>query len=226
MRETGSTRKAGGAAKMKAAISATCVILATAHMIWPTVQVDIVTFVLLVVAALPWLAAVIRSVELPGGFKIELQDVKAATEKVTAGGAAKKLSQPVPALREDKLSFLRDVAKEDPNLALVGLRIEIERRLSELVGQVDLPTTRRSAGVLLRELVADKRIDPRTAAGLGELIALGNQAAHGAKVTSSAAVWSLDTGPFILQALDGLVEGRPNGCEPPSAPLVPTGAPA
>lgn len=42
------------------------------------------TLVLLVVAILPWLAGAIRSVELPGVIKIELRDVKAATEKATS----------------------------------------------------------------------------------------------------------------------------------------------
>jgi len=201
-----SGRSASGAMKTKIAISTVCVILGAAHLIWPDVKVDMATLVLLVVAILPWLAAVIRSVELPGGFKIELQDVKAATEKVT-GGKAAGAGPAQPPMGED-IQFLRDVAGTDPNLALVGLRIEIERRLSQLAELAQIPSTRRSAGVMLRDLIAREQIDRQTAAGLGDLIALGNQAAHGAEVSSNAAAWALDTSPLILEVLDGLIDRR------------------
>ena len=196
--------------KTKIAISIICVILGVAHLIWPDVKVDLATLVLLVVAILPWLADVIRSVELPGGFKIELQDVKAATEKVTGG---KVTSQPAQPPMGGDIQFLREIAGSDPNLALVGLRIEIERRLAQLAELAQIPATRRSAGVLLRDLMAREQIDRQTAAGLGDLIALGNQAAHGAEVSSTAAAWALDTSPLILEMLDGLIDRKSNDRE-------------
>jgi hypothetical protein len=204
------TRKSRGGMKTKIAISTICGLIAVVHLLWPRVQIDMVTLVLLLVAMLPWLASVIRSVELPGGFKIELQDVKAATEKITAARAATETVQPAPPVREQGLYFLRELAKTDPNLALVGFRIEIEKRLSQLAQQMNLPATRRPAVALLRELVAQGTIDLRTAGGLADIIALGNQAAHGAEVSSNAAVWALDTGPLILALLDSLVARRAN----------------
>ncbi len=202
-------RSANRAMKTKIAISTICVILAAAHLIWPDVKVDMVTLVLLVVAILPWLAAVIRSVELPGGFKIELQDVKAATEKVTGGKTAAAGQPDKPPVGGD-IQYLREIASSDPNLALVGLRIEIERRLSQLAERAQIPSARRSAGAMLRDLMAREQIDRQTAAGLGELIALGNQAAHGAEVSPNAAAWALDTGPLILEVLDRLIDQRSN----------------
>jgi len=192
--------------KTRIAISISCAVLAIGHLIWPHITVDSATLVLVVVAILPWLAAVIRSVELPGGFKVELQDVKAAAEKITGSK--------VPAVRPARESvgggveFLREVAGGDPNLALVGLRIEIERRLSQLADLAQIPSARRSAGSMLRDLMAREQIGRQTAAGLGDLIALGNQAAHGAEVSPNAAAWALDTSPLILDVLDSLIEGK------------------
>lgn len=205
----GRGRSASGTMKTKIAISTICVILGAAHLIWPDVKVDMATLVLLVVAILPWLAAVIRSVELPGGFKIELQDVKAATEKVT-GRKAAAAGQPAKPPMGGDVQFLREVASSDPNLALVGLRIEIERRLSQLAELAQIPSTRRSAGVMLRDLMTREQIDRQTAGGLGDLIALGNQAAHGAEVSPNAAAWALDTSPLILEVLDRLIDRRSN----------------
>lgn len=198
-------RNTNGTMKTKIAISTICVLLGAAHLIWPDVEIDLATIVLLVVAMLPWVAAEIRSVELPGGFKIELQDVKAATGKVTTGSGVAGVPPSTPS-RGDNLDFIREVSRGDPNLALVGLRIEIERRLSRLAQQAQLPSGRRSAGAMLRDLMAHESIDRQTAAGLGDLIALGNQAAHGAEVSPNAAAWALDASPLILELLDSLID--------------------
>lgn len=191
--------------KSKIVISTVCALLTAGHLIWPEIQIDLTTIILILVGVLPWLATVIRSLELPGGFKIELQDVKSATEKVASGSIA-TTSPPVGVKgREDNLDFLRLIAKTDPNLSLVGLRIEIERRLSALATDLRPDARRNSASVLLRELVGNQRIDRATASGLSDLIALGNQAAHGAEVSPSAAAWALDNAPLILEVLDSLI---------------------
>ncbi|WP_414660461.1 hypothetical protein [Horticoccus sp. 23ND18S-11] len=49
--------------------------------VYPAWDVDAVTLGLFVIAILPWLAPLIKSVELPGGLKVELQDIKEAVEK-------------------------------------------------------------------------------------------------------------------------------------------------
>lgn len=199
-----------GNMKTKLTVSLACVLLAVAHNLWPAIKIDLTTGALVLVAILPWLAGVIRSVELPGGFKIELNDVKAATEKVAAGRAGKRTASGLTTDRVD-LALLSEVGERDPNLALVGLRIEIERRLSRLASAIGLSSTRRSAGSLLRDLVSREAVDPETAAGLADLIALGNQAAHGADVSRSAASWAMESGPLVLGALDTLiVESGPN----------------
>lgn len=43
-----------------------------------------------------------------------------------------------------------------------------------------------------------------------DLIALGNQAANGARVSPSAVEWALDTSPLIFELLDGLIGSRSN----------------
>lgn len=57
------------------------------HLFFPDVQVDFATLVLLMIGVAPWLAPILKSVELPGGVKIELQDVQRATRQVASAGA-------------------------------------------------------------------------------------------------------------------------------------------
>ena len=183
-----------------------------AHILWPLVTLDLASLVLILVALIPWLAPVIKSIELPGGFKIEVQDLKAATEKILGSDAepiqADSTNIPAFFLRSSEtasVATLRHLAEEDPNLALVGFRIEIERRLNALAAKHELVTHEKSAGQLLRVLQGKYLIPPTMASGLADLIALGNQAAHGAKVSESAARWVLDTAPKVFNELDQLI---------------------
>jgi hypothetical protein len=51
-------------------------VLVVVHLIWPHVRIDSITLVLLAVALLPWLSPLFKSIELPGGWKFEFQELK------------------------------------------------------------------------------------------------------------------------------------------------------
>jgi len=190
--------------RLKIIVSLICVILAGLHIAFPAFAVDYVTLVLLIAAGILWFAPLIKSLELPGGFKIELQDVKTATDKVSSGTKEREEPDtiaPIPNVsfeEESAIERLRNLAYSNPNVALVGLRIEIEKRLAEFAQSEGISTERRTVGWLLRELQQRKKLSPATASGLNELVALGNQAAHGADVTRDAAEWAIDTAPTIF----------------------------
>src|SRR5439155_8130082 len=145
--------------KLRSTISLVCLALGMVHYVCPAFSLDTTSIILLVIAIAPWLAPVIKSVELPGGFKIEVQDIKSATDKVTS--ATSIPTEPVPPVpmhpfvpppepevegpqpqpqfqqpeEADVFSLIADVAKKDPNLALVAFRIELEKRLAALAAQ-------------------------------------------------------------------------------------------
>ncbi|OOG39366.1 hypothetical protein [Rhodanobacter sp. C05] len=202
-------------------ISAVAVLIAVGHFVWPSFSLDTTYIIALVIAFIPWLAPVIKSVELPGGFKIEVQDLKEITDKLTGMVAEPEhsprvdaappqqqqqyrpqQSQHAPASVEPFIA-IRQLAATDPNLALVAFRIELERCLVSLAQRHGLATQRQDAGQLLRQLQVNQAITPAVASGLAELLALCNQAAHGAEVSPGAAQWMLDVGPGVLAALEG-----------------------
>jgi hypothetical protein len=198
---------------IRSGITILCSLLFVGHLIWPKLSLDLTSTFLLIVGLIPWLAPVIKSIELPGGFKIEVQDLKAATEKIVGSDdePIKARAANIQTLAPDfekaaSFATLRQLAQEDPNLTLVGFRIELERRLNALATKHDVVTHHKSAGQLLRVLQARNIIPPKMAAGLADLVALGNQAAHGAEVSESAARWVLDTAPEVLDELDRLIE--------------------
>lgn len=175
-------------------------LLILSRLLWPSINIDAITLGLLAVAVLPWLAALIKSAEFPGGWKIEFQDVQQAGAKVTAGVPSR---DPAAGVETSSLSFLA-VADQDPNLALVALRIEIEQRVRQLAA---LHKVRDSQPLnrLVRQLQDIEVLNDSSVSGLQELIIAGNEAAHGARVEPRVANWAFDYGPRILAALDSKI---------------------
>ena len=182
--------------KLQILISVVAVLAFVARLIWPNLNIDPTGAFLLVVALLPWLGPLIKSVELPGGYKIELQDVKDATEQVVA--APKVATFATSQTDQGRIEALNAIAEQDPNLALVGFRIEIEKKLIALAQRTNVRWDKRSLRALMQEL-SDRGLLPKEAvSGLADLIATANRAAHGAEVSRDAAQWVLRQGPDIL----------------------------
>jgi hypothetical protein len=202
--------------RVKMLITLVALVIVVGHRIWPEITIDSVTIIFLVIAILPWLAPVIKSLELPGGFKIEIQDIKSATEKVISAkkacgsasisGGGKLTATGVASRNKTDIAIakLRNIAKDDHNLAVVGVGIEIEKKLLELAEQKGIDPSRKSLGQLVRDLQHAEALPNEVAAGLRNLITLRNQAVHGATVSSDAAKWLLDVYPSILEVLDEL----------------------
>lgn len=183
--------------RLKAIMTIGSLLVLIVRMAFPALGIDAVSLGLLFLAALPWLSPLVKSAKLPGGFEIEFQDVKDAAQKVTS-------SEPPPTdVPSSSLTYM-DIADQDPSLALVALRIEIEKRLRELAELTGVPRTR-SLSVLTNQLQERKVLNPDSAAGLRDLIALGNQAAHGVPVGPQAAYSAVEFGPPVLQVLDSKI---------------------
>ena len=190
---------------LKIAVSVVCVALLAGHLFAPLLKLDAISLALVAIALLPWFQSLLKSFELPGVVKIELQDVQSATAKLTQSIQSDAPDSIADAVSDRHvLSLPTKQSLQDPNLALVGLRIEIEKRLTEIAKAAGIRVDHPNAASLLRELSARKAIPHDTEAGLAELIALGNRAAHGATVSEDAAGWALDLAPQILRALSSL----------------------
>lgn len=177
---------------LKVCISIGALIFIAIHIFFPDVNIDAITLGLLIVAVLPWLTSLIESAKFPGGWEVKFRDVQAAGDKITKDEVGAPLSPP---------SYIQ-IAEQDPNLALVGLRIEIEKRLRALAAKENLDDQRKSLGHLSRELINKGVLDGPSASGLQELIRAGNNAAHGARVEDGVAQWAIETGSLVLASLD------------------------
>jgi hypothetical protein len=195
---------------LQALISAGALLIALAHLIWPQVKIDAITIALIVIAIVPWLAPLFKSLELPGGVKLEFQELQRATIAAQQAGLLPsetivRMPEDVPkrpeALDADKYTF-QVVANVDPNLALAGLRIEIEKRLFRLAVVSGIEPRRRGMGGLLRDLRHHDVLGRQEQDVLERLSVLLNNAVHGALVDERGAAWAADVGPPLLEELD------------------------
>ena len=65
----------------KIVISIIALFLISLRWICPDIKIDTVTISLLVVALLPWIAVLVESAELPGGWKVRFRELKSEQDK-------------------------------------------------------------------------------------------------------------------------------------------------
>jgi len=185
-------------------ISAVAVALAIAHIGYPSARIDGIILGLIAIALLPWLGSVFKSIELPGGLKVEYPELERAGADAAEAGLLAAVSK-----KKEEPAYVA-IAQEDPNLALAGLRIEIERRLRTIAAARALEVERRGISQLLRVLRTQNVLSPNEDGVLNDLVGLLNRAVHGAEADPRAAQWAIEVGPQLLAALDDRVSKEPN----------------
>jgi len=191
--------------RLRQIVTAVALALAFVHLVWPRIAVDAITITLFFIAIVPWLAPIFKSIEFPGGWKVEFRDLQKAAARADSAGL---LATAMEAAAQNEHLFQR-VAEQDPNLALAGLRIEIEKRLVSLAQEKGIDARKPGIGTLLRELSEKQVLNSDERSVLMDLVGLLNNAVHGAQVDPRATIWAIDIGPRLLKGLDQkLVEAK------------------
>ena len=188
--------------KLRQVVTLGALSIALLHLLCPWLAIDYVTLVLLLIALLPWLAPIFKSLEFPGGWKVEFQDLENAAARADQVGL---LAPPKAKSLESAFAFER-VAEQDPNLALAGLRIEIEKRLVRIAQRHGIEVKSRGLGALLRDLSRREVLGHQERSVIADLVGLLNSAVHGAELDRRSAEWAVEVGPRLLEALDELAE--------------------
>ena len=69
------------AQRLKWLVTLGAISLAAVHMISPGLRIDEITLALLIMAMVPWLAAFLHDLELPGGWKVKFREIKEEHEQ-------------------------------------------------------------------------------------------------------------------------------------------------
>jgi len=86
--------------RLQYGITIAAVVIAILHIIFPNLIIDAITITLLFIALVPWLSPLFKSLEFPGGLKIEFQEMKEQLETIIA-----KQAEPVTGAVGPKFSI-------------------------------------------------------------------------------------------------------------------------
>lgn len=81
-----------------------------AHLVLPNIQIDQITVTLFVVAIIPWLSSIFKSLEFPGGGRLEFQQYKEKLDPIIAK-ASEPAQQPAGSASRLK-SFVLDPKRD------------------------------------------------------------------------------------------------------------------
>lgn len=183
--------------------TATLVLEFTKILVWPATMLLLIAVFYRQICDI---VARIHKADLPGGFSLEVKAAKALsaqirrqraprdTERKKAGipltqanaAALNKHLGPSPSGLD--FSYYRELAEQDPNLALAGLRIEIETLLKNYARghQVEV-LSRESAGMISRKLYQAGVLGNAQYRLIADILNLCNLAVHGRKVSQEDA---------------------------------------
>jgi len=165
------------------------------------------------------LVATLQHIKLPGGAELDWQRQLQATEQAAERVEATQAPELPPGeplrvqliqqiydhgfLRSPSdynFSYYRDMAERDPNLALAGLRMELERMLQNLmkVYHIDRPSA--TAGTVVHLLYGRQMLTQEESELLASIIKVTNQAVHGQDVSKDAALRVIDSAEVFRDA--------------------------
>lgn len=197
--------------KVQIFITISAVAIGLLHLFFPGLKIDAILITLIIIAIIPWLEPLLKSVELPGGLKVEFQDFKnLETGAIKAGLIkAKTTIESVTSVNPnpDTFTFI-EIAEQNQELALVSFRIEIEKRLRNLADKYSIESNRFSIVRLIEALGKKEILTSAEMSSLKDMINTLNQAAHGMEYDQRNANWVIENGPKILDSLDEKLEKR------------------
>jgi hypothetical protein len=187
---------------LKIIITITAIGLAVVHIIYPKINIDNITVILLGMALVPWVEPLFKSVMLPGGISFDFQELTTLEKDAKKAGliTLDNYNNESVSLASE-YEFL-EIADKNPELALTSLRIEIEKKLRQLATSNNIHTANFSATGLLEQLEQKKILNQNESAVLKKMLSLLNKAAHTTVNEERLTNWVHKNGPSIINNLE------------------------
>lgn len=149
--------------------------LAVLRVLYPELNIDVITIIFIILAMFPWYSQNIKALELNGIGKVELVSGKEELEeKVAKVGRTKSVLKEKTA---ERYSFY-NLRYTDQKLALAGLRIEIEKELKRIAERSEIKISNISLGKLTELLSQHELITHNEYALIRDIIVVLNKAVH------------------------------------------------
>lgn len=192
-------------------ISLVAIAVIVARILKPDLPIDGVTVLLFIVALFPWVYPLLKSLAW-GNLKIEFKELEDLEKKSKEAGL---ISKKAPNHTKESNNKYLAIFHDDPNLALTGLRIEIEKKL-RMIAESNATSGEKIKYLKIRELLSYlthyNLISYQERGIMDDLIGVLNRAAHGAEIDEKAQEWAIEIGTSILRGLEEKIKPAP----PPS----------
>ncbi|SHH21369.1 hypothetical protein SAMN05421866_2253 [Chryseobacterium oranimense] len=190
---------------IKGIISACAIILFLGHLIFPTIKIDLITVILFCLIIIPWLEPLFKSVELPGGLKLEFHDLEKIEKEAEKVGLINKEKN--SNILSENYEFI-EIANTNQSLALISLRIEIEKKLREIAHKYNIGANNFSISKIITILSEKNILSIQESRVLKEILYTLNQASHGVEYDVRTGSWIIEIGPEILKSLSSKIIKR------------------
>ncbi|MCB2200368.1 hypothetical protein KQI63_13250 [bacterium] len=188
------------ARKIKVIFTTVLFAIAILLSVFPTIEVNSSVLIIVVIAILPWLNPIFKSIELPGGFKFEFQQLKEVEKKVIDSGLIETSSNN-PKEKRHIYSF-EHVTNSDPTGYILGLSIELRSKLQMLAASWDITTDNRHITDLTNDLYEKNILNNNEREAINDIIPVLQKAMHSDHSDNRTFDWVKEFGPKILRSLD------------------------
>ncbi|HIW75672.1 MULTISPECIES: hypothetical protein [Gordonibacter] len=175
------------------------------HTFFSKEYIDTISIILLVLVCFPWFLHHLKMIELTGLGKIELLDNE---DKDRIAKEADSLVEEVageePFEKNSGNDFLFEVFRNDMQLGLAGIRIELEKIVNQLKTQYNVAPKPGPIGLGsgIRDLEKVGAISLGESSLLREVTSILNRAVHGAsELSNEDANWAYDVGSQMVSVL-------------------------
>ncbi len=187
-------------------ISGFAIFLLIIHVFVPAMTIDIITITLFLIAIIPWVGQIFKSIKLPGGFQVDYQDLEKISRELESTDLVAEPTEGPPDYEQiyDQMT----IQSLSPSLQLANLRIEIEKRLRHLAELYGLDVNRRPLNQVITSLFQSEALSRGDLEVLRQLLRILNPAIHGEEIEEPVFLWALDEGPRLLAGLDRRIERK------------------
>lgn len=187
---------------LKIIITITAVGLATVHIIFPKINIDNITVILIGMALIPWVEPLFKSVGLPGGISFRFQELEILENEAKKAGliTPDDYNNESVTLSPD-YEFL-EIADKNPELALPSLRIEIEKKLRSIATSNKIITANLSATGILKQFEQKNILNQNESSVLKKMLSFLDKAANETVNKKRLSDWVLENGPSIIKNLE------------------------
>lgn len=198
-----------GKAILATAVTLTLVLLVAHTLKWTKLTVDNVTLALLgILFILPFIES-IKKIRF-GDFEAEIA-AKEVAAVVAKASSDLPLSRTVGELETPKSSSVLELVRQDPQLGLAKLRIDIEQALRTLhkVGTASKSSQRPPAlSSMVNGLERSGELSHDLAASLKEVLSIANRAVHGESVSAESAERLSTLGVRLIEELWNIYKNK------------------